>query len=59
MDVLIEISGAPDHDHPDRQHETDAKGCEHFQFPPCRNLLPKLLLFYDKSGRRAIPIEAI
>src|ERR1700685_3965250 len=38
VDVLIEVRGAPDDDHPDRQHESDCKSCEHLQFPPCRNL---------------------
>src|ERR1700685_2588660 len=37
IDVLVEVGGAPDDDHPYHQHETDGKCCEHLQFPP----LPK------------------
>jgi hypothetical protein len=64
MDVPVEIGGAPDHNHPDRQHETDAKGCKHFQFPPCRIVYLGALsqgssLFYDKPGARTIPVEII
>jgi hypothetical protein len=33
MDVLIKVHGAPDHDHPDREHEADTKGCEHVVLP--------------------------
>jgi cytochrome c-type biogenesis protein CcmE len=29
IDVLVEVGGAPDDDHPDQQHETERKGCEH------------------------------
>jgi hypothetical protein len=59
MDVLIEVGGAPDDDHPDRQHETDCKGCEHL-FPPCLYASAKgLPLFYDMLGARAIPLKPI
>jgi hypothetical protein len=30
MNVLIEVNGAPDYDHPDRQHKADGKCHEHF-----------------------------
>jgi hypothetical protein len=33
MDVLIKVDGAPDHDHPDREHEADSEGCEHVVLP--------------------------
>jgi hypothetical protein len=59
MDVLVEIGGAPDHDHPDRQHETDAKGCEHFQFPPCRILYLRLIVILRQAGRADHPDEII
>src|SRR5580704_18181631 len=42
IDVLVEVGGAPDDDHPDRQHESDCQNCEHLQFLPaeifCRGL---------------------
>jgi hypothetical protein len=59
VDVLVEVGGAPDDDHPDRQHESDCQNCEHLQFPPCRNLLSRLGSFYAKPGGRTIPIKPI
>src|SRR5579862_9028453 len=57
IDVLVEVGGAPDDDHPDRQHETDGKSCTHL-FPPCLNAYAKgLALFYDIPSARAIPIK--
>jgi hypothetical protein len=41
IDVLVEIGGAPDDDHPDHQHETDCESCEHLQFLPAERFFQK------------------
>jgi hypothetical protein len=55
MDVLVEIGSAPDDDYPNRQHETDCKGCEHFQFPPCRIFCLRLVVILRQAGRADHP----
>ena len=57
MDVVIEVAGAPEHDHPDREHEDEGKGCEHLKSPPGQTESAKTFLsFYDMPATPAISI---
>jgi hypothetical protein len=51
IDVLVEIGGAPDDDHPDHQHESDCKSCEHVPSFPAVRFFKRLSPFYAMSGK--------
>jgi hypothetical protein len=53
MDVPIEVHGAPDHDHPDREHEADGKGCVHRIVLPGGRILQKSGVSLCQAARAA------
>jgi hypothetical protein len=51
IDVLVEVGGTPDDDHPDRQHESDCKSCEHVNSFPAEVFFKRLSSFYAMPGK--------
>jgi hypothetical protein len=50
IDVLVEVRGAPDDDHPDHQHESDCKSCEHVNSFPAESFFQKTPAILRHAG---------
>jgi hypothetical protein len=59
VDVGVEVAGTPKHDHPDREHEDQSKGCKHSRFSLTADSGKSFLSFYDMPGEPAMVIEPL
>jgi hypothetical protein len=59
VDVGVEVAGAPEHDHPDREHEDQGKGCEHSRVLPDRRFWQIFFSFYAMPTEPAMVFEPL